>query len=186
MQKMKQVIEEFHLTNKLVALTTDNAAVNYKCLSLLKAFNEDYRNVTHIPCIAHVLNIAVQSGLKTIQDEVNKVSKLVHFITFSGKRKQIFEERCNLLHVKHLELVKDMSVRWNSTYLMLERAIKMKEVLNYLSEERREFIEYNIDSWGNIELITKYLSVFNEATLILSKSKYPSICHIQVVIEVLL
>ena len=45
--------------------------------------------------------------------------------------------------------------------LMLERAIKMKEVLNYLCEERREFIEYNIDSWGNIELITKYLSVFN-------------------------
>ena len=91
---------------------------------LLKAFNEDYRNVTHISCIAHVLNIAVQNALKEIQNEVNEVSKLFHFITFSGKMKQIFEECCVLLHVKHSELVKDMPVRWNSTYLMVERAIK--------------------------------------------------------------
>jgi hypothetical protein len=48
---------------------------------------------------------------------------------------------------------------------MLERAIHMKEVLNYLCEERTEFIKYSVDTCHNIEEITEYLGIFNEVTL---------------------
>lgn len=52
-----------------------------KCLHFLKLFHEDYEDVIHTRCLAHILNLSVKNGLCVIQDPViSAVSKLVNLI----------------------------------------------------------------------------------------------------------
>lgn len=86
--------------------------------------------ITHIPCIVRVLNIIVQSALTKIENEIHEISRLVYFIVFSAKRKPMLEKCCSSVNMKHLALIGDIPVRWNSIYLTLERAIQTKKILN--------------------------------------------------------
>lgn len=52
------------------------------------------------------------------------VSKVRKSSTFHGE----FIQMAKIVDVKPLQLIQDVSVRWNSTYLMLQRVIEMRKV----------------------------------------------------------
>lgn len=125
---------------------------------------------------------------KKVEEPISAVSKLVNLINFSAKKKQAYFEKCAELDMPQLALLKEMNIRWNSTYLMLERAYKMKAVLNYLCQNDREFRSYNIEEfmWADVKLLIDLLKPFYDATLLLSKSKYPSIYYVVPIVDVLM
>jgi hypothetical protein len=110
----------------------------------------------------------------------------VKYITLSPKRKQVYEECCILLNVKKLDLIKDVPTRWNSTFLMLERAYSMKTVLDYICSEKPEFNEYSLQNWNSLKVILDFLQPFYEATVMLSKHEYPSIYYVFPIVDSLL
>ena len=63
---------EFGIQNKLFCITTDNASNNYKMIKELSFLLRDNDCILwpgdsrHIPCLAHVLNLAVQAFLKKL------------------------------------------------------------------------------------------------------------------------
>ena len=68
----------------------------------------------------------------------------------------------------------DVSTRWNSTYLMLESALKFVVALERMEEDDGHFLHYFEDpssgpprflDWENVRLFTKFLGMFYEATL---------------------
>ncbi len=71
-------------------------------------------------------------------------------------------------------------MRWNSTYIMIERALKMKKALGTLSneEESNVFTKNKItdNEWESLSLICEFMKPFYEATLMVSQQSYPSLC----------
>lgn len=184
MESLINTIREFKLVGKVISITSDNESANVKAMRMLNEY-PNYKDISHIRCIAHVLNLVVKSGLKILSQELNSVRSLVNYINTSSKRRQLYEEACHQLKIPHYILIKEMPVRWNSTYLMLERAIKMQKVLNYFCHQEESCKEYLISDWQALEDICRFLSPFNEATLMLSGQTYSSICQVVVIIDAL-
>lgn len=185
MNKLLEIFEIYGIENKITSITTDNEATNVKLLQLLTLFHSNYENVIHTRCLAHVLNLAVKRGLKKIEKPISDVAKLVKVINFSPKKKQMYFETCKLLNVPELSLLQDMSIRWNTVFLMLERAYTMKTVLDHICKEKREFKEYLIENWDDINNLMRFLQPFYDATLLLSKSKYPSLFYVIPIMDIL-
>ena len=107
--------------------------------------------------MTHVINLIVQDILKNIkagdtqeedellelvsqeeqEDDVNveiipKLSRLIVKICFSPQRKEKFARRCKFFSIQSLNVILDVKTRWNSTYLMLDRVLKLQEVGSYI------------------------------------------------------
>ena len=80
------VLREFDLTKKALALTTDNASSMIACSTIiLEGLEEEFDNLdfTHYRCAAGVLNLAVTEGPKLISRSIEKLRLLIIFIKTS-------------------------------------------------------------------------------------------------------
>ena len=69
-----KVLEEYDITHKLSYITSDNASNNISMVKelerLLKEHDIEWDHTKyHIPCITHVINIAVQKFLASIKSD---------------------------------------------------------------------------------------------------------------------
>uniref|UniRef100_A0A803JEL1 BED-type domain-containing protein n=1 Tax=Xenopus tropicalis TaxID=8364 RepID=A0A803JEL1_XENTR len=95
-------------------------------------------NLTHVPCMAHVLNLIVQRfvskypGLQDILRQSRKVSG--HFRrSYTAMARLADIQRWHNLPVRRL--ICDSQTRWNSTLLMFERLLQQQRAVNeYLFE----------------------------------------------------
>jgi hypothetical protein len=99
-------------------------------------------------CLAHVINLATQAligtysksphfdpknpdaHIPTDRDEVGLIRAIVVKERSSSKRKEMWRTiqlKANIS--RPVQLLLDMKVRWSSTYVMLDRAERKKEVL---------------------------------------------------------
>lgn len=60
----------------------------------------------------------------------SQLRSLVNAIRKSGQRRALFQKICEDLNIEHLELIIDCATRWNSSFDMLERALKMHLVID--------------------------------------------------------
>lgn len=61
-----------------------------------------------------------------------KLRKVIVKIRASSQRREKFKQQCIAANMVPLELIPDVSTRWNSTEIMLERALTLKQVLIYI------------------------------------------------------
>ncbi|KAJ9538744.1 LOW QUALITY PROTEIN: hypothetical protein OSB04_031477 [Centaurea solstitialis] len=109
----------------IVTITVDNASSNDVAVGLMKsklmswgcsAIRDSY---VHMRCIAHILNLVVQDGLKMAHLSVTKLRDIVRWVRGSPAR-----EICDWLDIQEkCSLCLDVPTRWNSTYMMLQNAI---------------------------------------------------------------
>lgn len=77
----------------------------------------------HMRCIAHILNLIVQDGLKDVSESVKKVRECVRYIRNSPVRLTKFREVADLVGIESKACLSlDVPTRWSSTYLMLKTA----------------------------------------------------------------
>jgi len=181
MKRLKETFEKYDITSKVIAVTSDNAKNNIRAMQLLQNWFKEksvnvYHENLHIRCFAHVLNIAVQEGLKCI--EINNLRSLISDITCSPKKNQILEETAKSLKVTSLKLKMDVKTRWNSFYDMLDRALTLRPILAYLVDGNKDFADHrlkiNDQLWSFAEELKDFLKPFYESTLLISASNYPS------------
>ncbi len=105
---------EWKTEEKKPVLVTDNA----KNMILAGASAE---MKPHVWCIAHTLNLSSQKARKvdTVSALLVKIRKLVTFFQKSPKACEALYEMQIQLHLKHLKLVHDVSMRWNSSLEMM-------------------------------------------------------------------
>ena len=123
-----EVLQEYLLTDRVVALTLDNTAANTVTISLfeMKLDPLGEGKFYHQRCACHIINLIVKAGLDAIHSKMEKVRRAIGFIVGgSNKRWQEYVKYCNQEDppVRPLKLCTDMPIRWNSTYLMLEKAL---------------------------------------------------------------
>lgn len=85
-------------------------------------------NFLHMRCAAHVLNLVVRDGLNDLDVSIVKSRTFVKYVMSSPARLQKFKVSVKEEKSDSKSLVcLDIETRWNSTYLMLESALKFKK-----------------------------------------------------------
>lgn len=121
---MENWLRSMNIVSKLIAITCDNASANNKFLldfsnSISQAGFVFDNTQQSIRCFGHVLNLAVQSMLKIVEKELEKLRGLIKSIRASRNRRE------KLKLTSTLKPILDVVTRWNSTFDICERALKL-------------------------------------------------------------
>ena len=169
---------EWDLVGQLFTLTLDNSSVNNRAVKDMRdALGSEmfFRGEhLHVRCAAHVLNIMVQAGLKVIPHSVLRVRDIIKVVTSTPSRMQTFNTIVQTLGLKVKSgLVLDVPHRWNSTYDMLNEALKYKVALNRYATEQHHEAPSDYE-WANVEALHGFLQEFSEATKTFSVDRHPT------------
>jgi hypothetical protein len=196
---MIEVLEDFGIADRLLGVTADNASNNSTMLQEIQNYyNEKYPESgfsvewNQVECMAHVLNLGAQQILQNFKQSVDTetyepesesadqvvsaVSRLAFLcrkIRLSPKLRRLMEKVCKDKEIKYLVPIIDVVTRWNSTYDMLVRASKYKDVLSetFYRFQDKNIIQLLLDKsdWDCIDLLIKVLEPLKAATLLVSK-----------------
>jgi hypothetical protein len=163
-----------------------------------------------VRCIAHIINIAVQNALKTLKADpsaeietyrcepgaariphaveshtevMNTLAKLRrHIYVFRNRRawKDALQKQTVAAGLKVQQLSLDMPVRWNSTYSMLESAIKLRVPITAICASQQldismRDIALNADDWSTIQALELFFLIFLSPSQKLQASTYPTL-----------
>ncbi|XP_051184587.1 zinc finger BED domain-containing protein RICESLEEPER 2 [Lolium perenne] len=82
----------------------------------------------HMRCSAHIVNLVVQDCLEAISPSVSRIRDAVKYVKSSTSRMSAFNKCVQYSKVDSSELLcLDVCTRWNSTYVMLDRAERFEE-----------------------------------------------------------
>lgn len=117
----------------------DNASSNDVAIQYLqKVFNHWDCGVLrgdflHMRCAAHILNLVVKDGLSNMSSSIKKLRALVKYVRSSPARLQKLKACVEEEKIESKSLVcMDVETRWNSTFLMLQSAVKFKKAFSNL------------------------------------------------------
>ncbi|KAL4320255.1 hypothetical protein GQ457_18G011620 [Hibiscus cannabinus] len=129
----------------------------------------------HTRCVAHVLNLIVQEGVKYASVSVDRVRAVVRYIRASPSRMKKFYNRAEEEMIDtNSHLCLDVPTRWNSTYMMLKVAEKYERAFDsYGREDPSFFVDLTagdgvptIGDWENVSGSLYVTSHFFWETLI--------------------
>ena len=182
---ISEELQYWGITDKIFSITLDNATNNDIAEMFLKEKLSLplHGTLFRIRCCAHILNIIVQDGLSNLSSSVEKIKDIVRNINSSQARYELYIKCCMELKRNKKNINIDVPHRWNATYLLLDSAIKYKDVLNlyysHLSQNSRcplEKIEEH--DWMLAELVRDFLKVFDDSTKNFCGVYYPTSCRV--------
>src|SRR5207253_11317880 len=121
---LTDTLREFNISDRIISLTTDNGSNMLACgRELANELEVGFSNLTfsHNRCAAHIINLAVKAGMKHLDTSIIKLRKFVIKI----RNSQLLLDEINMP-------IQDVDTRWNATYLMIERQILIKDVIEIL------------------------------------------------------
>uniref|UniRef100_A0A3Q7J4X6 HAT C-terminal dimerisation domain-containing protein n=1 Tax=Solanum lycopersicum TaxID=4081 RepID=A0A3Q7J4X6_SOLLC len=120
--------------DNVFTVTVDNASSNdVAVLELSKKLDMWGTNLMegkhlHVRCMAHILNLIMQDGLKEIGHSIKKVRQMVKYVRSSSSRARNFLKCVEMQKIECDKMLSlDVPTRWNSTYLMLDTAEKFEK-----------------------------------------------------------
>ncbi|XP_019189846.1 PREDICTED: zinc finger BED domain-containing protein RICESLEEPER 2-like [Ipomoea nil] len=165
-------------------VTVDNASSNDTALGFFKNKLLSWGGSSvrvqymHMRCIAHVLNLVVQDGLRYAGPSVKKVRDVVRWVRSSPARLKKFREIAVLNGVEaKCALQLDVPTRWNSTYMMLNTALQYQRAFEAyendasLNADLSDSIP-NFMDWLSVQSLVHFLKGFYEMTVRISGSLY--------------
>ncbi|XP_022558100.2 zinc finger BED domain-containing protein RICESLEEPER 2-like [Brassica napus] len=176
-------LKEWGLEKKVFSITLDNASSNDSMQDIVKShllLNDDLLcggEFFHVRCAAHILNLIVQDGLKVIGGALHKVRESIKYVLASEAREELFEKCVNAAGInENAGLILDVQTRWNSTYFMLERAIKYRKAFVKLEtfDKRGYKVAPTTEEWTRADKICQFLCPFAEITKLMSGANYPT------------
>ncbi|XP_013607798.1 PREDICTED: zinc finger BED domain-containing protein RICESLEEPER 1-like [Brassica oleracea var. oleracea] len=181
--QLLESLKEWEIEKKVFSITLDNATSNDSMQDIVKSqlnLNDDLLcggEFFHVRCAAHILNLIVQDGLKVIGDSLQKVRDSVKYVLGSETCEQLFHKCVDATGVVEGGwLILDVPTRWNSTYYMLERAIKYRKAFVKLEafDKKGYKTAPTAEEWTRAANICDFLGPFAVITSLRSGSNYPT------------
>ncbi|XP_024190222.1 zinc finger BED domain-containing protein RICESLEEPER 2-like [Rosa chinensis] len=198
--------------SKALTITVENAAANKCSIEFVRSKiykREKPQSILegqymHLRCTTHICNLIVGSGLKRLNRAVLAIRNGVKYVRSSLARLDSFKACVEQEQIPCIGLVvMDVPTRWNSTFLMLEAALKFKAAFARMEEQpdsnfsayfKKPEEEYDEEGnlvpsktkrprvgspseeeWDKVEVFVQFLRVFYEITLRVSASNRPTI-----------
>ena len=171
--KFKNTLQQFLVDGdvpQIGGVTTDNA-------SNMLLFAE-HTEIAHATCIAHTLNLFLRGVLDTNENVIviQRLRELVVAFRRSDRYARALHE--SQAPTCKLNLILDVETRWNSTFLMISRAVELKgavqKALIFLdSNENLSGIE-----WERLTDLCEVLQIYHETTVALSASSTVTISKV--------
>lgn len=137
------------------------------------------REFFHMQCGAHILGLIVKDGLKDVEAMIYRIHLAVRYVKSSPSRLSKFKECLEQLKLPtNCGICLDVETRWNSTYLMLDSAIKVRKAFDFLELKDKSYRLEMVDSlpsdadWSYAEGLVPFLQSFYETTVKISGSLY--------------
>ena len=136
--------------------------------------------------VFHIINLVVVDGLKDMHNSVVSIRNAARYVRFSPAHLNRFKECVEEENIESKSLLcLNVQTKWNSTYLMLEAALKFQKAferlegnLNYLSYFCDDLNGKSVEGpplhvdWKNAKVFVNFLRKFYEMTLQLNESLY--------------
>jgi len=159
------MLSEWNIKKDQVHCLIRDEGSNIKRAVQLAALND-------IDCTIHKIQLAIRScldsqeNIKIVKQKCKTIATHFNHSTIAQKQLQAIQERLNQ---PHLKVFQDCITRWNSTFYMFERILKVKDALSlYINDSKINPILP--EEWKIIESCIELLKPFEEATRELSSS----------------
>ncbi|XP_074326787.1 zinc finger BED domain-containing protein RICESLEEPER 2-like [Apium graveolens] len=191
---------------KVFTVTMDNASTNDVVAGFVRRRINAWKGAVlggeylHVRCGAHIVNLIVHDGLTKLHDFIAAIQNSVRYIRSSPPRLLKFKACVEKERIEYKGgLILDVVTRWNSTYMMLEVALKFEKAFARYEEEDDKFVRYFMEKengkkmigpptsndWECASIFVKFLATFYEVTLkfsgtlqVTSNNFYHEICEI--------
>ncbi|CAG8441427.1 4277_t:CDS:1 [Acaulospora morrowiae] len=192
---LRKVFTTFNIMTKIFGITFDNGSNIISAIQLLDEYLSGQSiDIQPFQCLAHILNLIITTGLSPIKNSIEKVCNFVRTIGSSALLTQDFQELGQTIGKNEpvRKIPQDISIRWNSTYLMLSVYITMPTTIAAIIRQHSNLSKYQltVQENANLQVITQFLRPFYETTNTLSGSKYAilslSILLINDIMEIIL
>ena len=157
-----QTIRKFNFETKILSITTDNCAAMVCAMNnlILKMKDEYNVSIIHIRCAAHILNLIVgilyhSERLKVSICNVRDTCKLVRS---SSKNVLKLKNYAHANNEKDNKVILDCETRWNSTFDMLNCALKLKKSLTDFSQTETQ-VKLTIEDWNSVAIVVDLLQL---------------------------
>ena len=166
--ELQRIVNEWAISDKIVACVTDGAANIKKAVSDILHWN-------HLSCFAHILNLIVRNAIQ--QPQIQDVIKKVKCITEYTRRSTVASAKLREMQLQmgqpQLRPKQDVATRWNSTYYMLKRIMEVKEpLISTLALVNPQLQTLSLEEWGIVKEACEVLKPFEEVTVELSSERY--------------
>ncbi|XP_015801943.2 E3 SUMO-protein ligase ZBED1-like [Nothobranchius furzeri] len=180
---LKQACVDWKILDKEPALVTDNAT------NMVLA-GVEAEMTPHLMCFAHTINLATQKAFKmdTVARLLGKVRRVVGFFHRSVRAAEILQDKQKQLALPTHKLIQDVSTRWNSTQIMLERVLEQQPAISaaLMSRDLRRGEELNTlkdKDFCDVEDIVKLMVPVKLVTISMCEDKRPTLSVISPVRE---
>jgi hypothetical protein len=184
-QAFKEVVREWRLEDKIMAITLDNASSNAAFIDeLLRAnpafdfIKSDEKPLIHIRCFAHILNLIAEDGLKVMRSSIEGLRNAIKKIRNSQVMAAAFRTYCDECAISPTQAKPaiDVPTRWNSTYNMFETSIPYLEAFDAWSRDSDQ-APAPVDPFHRLDIedFHKFLKPLKDMTSVVSTHKQVSI-----------
>ncbi|KAG0154761.1 hypothetical protein PDIDSM_329 [Penicillium digitatum] len=196
-----QILTEHGISDRVLSVTTDNATNNNTLMQSvqdhLQSQHSSDLSIFRVPCIAHVIQLSLNEllgKLKAVPSnkeiELEWSEEKTHsfqnkrntsgsiqitytlkksFINASPQRREAF---IALQPEPALIPIQDVRTRWNSTFLMLNRAKKLQPFYDqYCTDHQYLYFKLDQEEWRQVEYLLLLTKPFFDFTMMLSKTK---------------
>ena len=110
---------------------------------------------------AYTIALVINSGLKSFQKIIDKVQAFVIKVYRSSKKEEELSSLAQKLQVKYRKLIRNVKIKWNSTYFMLEFFLANKIIITsaiFLYNDNFGILDLTDNEWKKISLFCNYLN----------------------------
>jgi len=186
-----ELFDELNISTRLGYSVTDNAQNNDTALEIISATLLESKQIHYnvlsrrLRCIGHIINLVVKTllfGAKATANDTSdssvkgnyegaiaKLHHIVYHIRITPQRRELYasEQAASLCASSDFMVVVDNATRWNSTYNMINAALKLRQRIDgyvrLIGKELEEYIISN-EEWNDLKELALMLTPFDKVT----------------------
>ncbi|KAJ3688631.1 hypothetical protein LUZ61_017795 [Rhynchospora tenuis] len=150
----------WNLDKKTFSLVLDNASANDAAIRDLLSKSHFRKNlpcdgqIFHLRCGCHILNLIVQDGLSVMSGKIDAIRETMKYIRHSQSRMEKFKFAASQVNAPDKKPAWDVQTRWNSTYIMLDLALQLKDAIIRYAEVDKSYTFCPSDlEWDHVKAL---------------------------------